>query len=78
MDGSAFSPLVKLSPNASYFLAPSATPFSVTRNEHDAWRDIASLAVQFTVVSPRGKLTPDAGAQVVVTGAVPCVTVGAA
>jgi hypothetical protein len=69
---------VKLSPTVSYFLRAIASPFRVTLNEHAACRAIASLAVQFTVVVPSRKPAPDAGEQVVMTGAAPSLTVGAA
>jgi len=52
-------------------------PLTVTLNEHDAWRDRASVAVQVTGEVPSGKLDPDAGVQLTVTGASPAVTVGA-
>jgi hypothetical protein len=68
---------VRLSPNASNLAASSAKPVSVTENEHEAWRDCASLAAQLTLVLPRGKLAPEAGLQIVAVGDAPPVTVGA-
>jgi hypothetical protein len=62
---------------ASNFFTANVTPVSVTTNEHAACRDEASVALQFTVVAPSGNEAPDAWVQVVVTGAVPAVTVGA-
>jgi len=50
----------------------------VTVKEHDACRDRASVAVQLTVVGPKGNDAPEAGVQGVVTGAAPAVTVGLA
>ena len=61
---------------ASNFFTESANPLRVTLKEHDAPRDCASRAVQFTFVGPRGNEVPDAGVQVVLTGAAPSVTVG--
>jgi hypothetical protein len=55
----------------------SVTPVNVTLKEHDAGRACASVAVQFTLVEPRGNDVPDVGEQVVVTGAAPPDTVGA-
>jgi len=77
MDGSAFSPAVKLSPNASILRIEMLIPLSVTLNEHVACRVCTSLAAQLTVVVPRGKLAPDAGVHVVLTGGAPAVTAGA-
>ena len=75
--GSAFSPSGKLSPKAATFRIGMAKPFSSTLNEQVAWRACASAAAQLTVVEPSGKLAPDSGEQVVLTGAAPSVTVGA-
>jgi hypothetical protein len=57
-------------------LTPSTRPVTVTVKEHDATRALASVAMQLTLVGPRGNEPPDAGLQAVVTGAVPPVTVG--
>jgi len=65
-----------LSPIALNVFAAIAIPLSVTLNEHDAWRATASVVPQFTVVVPSGKLAPDGGEHVVVTGDWPAVTVG--
>ena len=75
-EGSAFSPAVKLSPNASIFRIGMLIPFSVILNEHVAWRACASLAVQLTAVVPSGNMAPDTGEHVVLTGRTPAVTVG--
>src|SRR3954451_20398254 len=76
MFGRPTSPSVRLSPNASYFVAAMVKPDRVTLNEQDAWRDCASLAAQVTDVVPSGKDEPDARVQLVVTGGAPPVTVG--
>ena len=68
IEGTAFSPAVKLSPNASIFRIGMLIPLSVTLNEHVACRACASLAVQLTAVVPSGKLAPDKGEHVVLTG----------
>ncbi|HYM22059.1 MAG TPA: hypothetical protein VEU08_02585 [Vicinamibacterales bacterium] len=49
---------------------------TVTLNVHVDFRCIASVAVQVTVVTPAGNADPLRGVHAVVTGAVPCTTVG--
>ncbi len=71
-----FSPSVRLSPNATYFVTLSRSGVSVTVNEHCACREAASTAVHETAVVPTLNELPDAGVQVVVTGVAPPVTVG--
>jgi hypothetical protein len=73
---SPFSPIVMLSPIAENFFAAIDIPVSLTVNEQAAWRAMASFAAQLTVVAPSGKLAPETGEHVVVTGARPSVTVG--
>jgi hypothetical protein len=65
-----------LSPIALNVFAAISIPLSVTLNEHDAWRAVASVVPQFTVVVPSGKLAPDCGEHVVVMGDWPAVTIG--
>ena len=52
-------------------MALSVALVTLTVKEQTADRAMASLAVHVTVVDPIGKVEPDAGAQVVVTGGVP-------
>jgi hypothetical protein len=47
---------------------------TVTANVHDARRCRASVAVQVTVVAPKGNSDPLAGEHVTVTGGAPPVT----
>jgi hypothetical protein len=50
------------------------TPVTMTTLEHDPVRAAASVAEQFSGVVPTWNSDPDAGTQVVVTGAVPPAT----
>src|SRR4051812_19537238 len=76
--GRPVSPWVRLSPKVSNFVTgTSDRPLTATLNEQAAWRDCASVAVQLTVLVPRGKDVPDTWVQDVLTGEVPPVTVGA-
>lgn len=73
------APSVMLSPKARKLVtARRGTRATVTVKPHDAACCRLSRAVQATAVVPRGKALSDAGVQVVVTGAVPPVVVGAA
>src|SRR5437879_6050090 len=46
---------------------PSTDPLTVTVNEHVPVLPDPSVAVQFTLVTPSGKLDPEAGAHLAVT-----------
>src|SRR5262245_12702761 len=71
-------PSVMLSPNATYRVAPMrGTASTVTVKVQRSVRCIASVATQADVELPSGKLEPDGGVHVTVTGATPPVTVGA-
>ena len=70
-----FCPSVRLSPNARYFVTLTIIGVNVTVNEHCAWRDAASAAVQDTAVVPTLNELPEAGVHVVVTGEAPPLTV---
>jgi hypothetical protein len=58
--------------------ASRSAGFSVTVNVHCAVRELASLAVQATVVEPTGNVVPEPGVHVMPTGCVPPLTVGTA
>src|ERR1700690_2446902 len=73
------SPHVMLSPKATKRVADSVGGgVTVTANPHELVRCSASVATQATAVVPIGKEEPLAGVHVVVTGAFPLVTTGAA
>jgi hypothetical protein len=66
---------VRLSPKATNLVtARMAGGTTVTTKVHDARRCRASVAVQLTVVTPRGNSDPLAGEHVTVTGGAPPVT----
>src|SRR5437762_2774743 len=74
------APSVMLSPNASMLLTDNfGTLLTVMLTLQVAVCGVlaASFAVQLLVDAPTEKVEPDAGVQVVVTGALPPVTVGA-
>jgi hypothetical protein len=67
-----------LSPNARSVVPFSATlSFAVTENVHAALAPTLSVALHVTVVEPRVKVLPEAGVQLLVTGATPPDEVGA-
>jgi hypothetical protein len=70
-----FSPSVKLSPNATYFVTLISCDVSVTLNAHCACRELASTAVQDTAVVPTLNELPEGGVHVTVIGDVPPLTV---
>jgi len=47
----------------------------MTRNEQDAWLPAGSVAVQETIVVPRGKKLPEGGTQTTAGGLQPSVAV---
>jgi hypothetical protein len=72
-----FSPSVTLSPNATNVLTPRTDDSSVTTKLQEASRSSRSLPRHVTVVAPRLKTEPDAGAHRTSSTAVSPATVGA-